>query len=92
MGQTMDPVVFVGKEGVEPSIAATEEAFRRRELIKVRVMRYAPGETVDIAAALAKATHSEMAGKVGNTFLLYRPNPELRERIELPPAKDANEK
>lgn len=88
IGQLLDPVVFIGKEGVgAETIGAVEDAFRRRELIKVRVMKNAPEETRETASAVAEATHSDLAGRVGFTFLLYRPNPTLKERITLPPAK-----
>jgi len=90
IGQLLEPVVFIGKEGItEASVAATEETFNTRELIKVRALKNVPGETDDVAAELAEATHSDVAGRVGHTFLLYRPNPSLKERIALPPAKEA---
>jgi RNA-binding protein len=88
IGQLFEPVVFVGKEGAESAVAPTEDAFKTRELIKVRVLNNAP-ENADItAAALAERTGGEVAGRVGHTFLLYRPNPELKHRIELPAAKE----
>lgn len=89
IGQLLEPVVFVGKEGVtDGSVAATEDAFRTRELIKVRATRGAPGEADDIAEILSTATRSDIAGRVGHTFLLYRPNPDVRAPITLPPAKE----
>ena len=92
IGQRLEPIVHVGKEGVsQESIAATEGVFRRRELIKVRVLKNAPYTTDMIADQLAEATHSDVAGKVGFTFLLYRPNPELKDRIALPAAKEKDE-
>ncbi len=88
IGQLLDPVVFIGKEGVtEANVAATEDAFRTRELIKVRAMKNVPAETDELAAQVAEETHSDVAGRVGHTFLLYRPNPALKERIALPPPK-----
>ena len=87
-GQLLEPVVFVGKEGVDAAIHPTEDAFRTHELIKVRVLRNAPDSTTNIAPELAQRTNSELAGKVGHTFMLYRPNPELKKRIDLPPAKE----
>ena len=84
-GQLLEPVIHVGKEGVsEAAVAAAERAFRTRELIKVRVLKAAPAEADAIAADLAAATGGEVAGRVGHTFLLYLPNPALKERIELP--------
>ena len=89
LGQVLDPVVFIGKEGVsEMNIAAVEAAIKRRELIKVRVQQNAPETTDAIAVRLAEATGSDVAGRVGHTFLLYRPNPALRERITLPPGRE----
>jgi RNA-binding protein len=87
IGQTLDPVVFLGKEGLsEANVAATEDAFRWRELIKVRVMTNIAAETAELGAELATATHSELVSKVGHTFLLYRANPNVKEPIELPKA------
>lgn len=86
-GQLLEPIVHVGKDGVsEESIAATNEVFNRRELIKVRVLKTAPFDTCTIAQQLAEATNSYTTGRVGFTFLLYRPNSSLKERIILPPA------
>jgi RNA-binding protein len=91
LGQLLDPVIHLGKEGVsEAAVAATEDAFRRRELLKVRVLKNAPDAADALAQALAGATGSELAGRVGQTVLLYRPNPELPERIVLPPARTAS--
>ena len=92
IGQLREPVVFVGKEGItEASVAATEDAFRTRELIKVRAMKSVGSETDEIADELAAATHSDVAGRVGHTFLLYRPNASLKARIALPPPKEGGE-
>lgn len=87
IGQLLEPTVFVGKEGTDSAVQPTEDAFRTHELIKVRVLNTAPENTDATAARLAEQTGSEVAGRVGHTFLLYRPNPELKHRIELPPAK-----
>ena len=40
MGTSMDPVVFIGKEGLTPTVVtATKDAIKKRELIKVRVLQ-----------------------------------------------------
>jgi len=89
IGQLLEPIVHIGKEGVsEESIASTEDVFRRRELIKVRALKTAPDNADTTAKALAEATHSDVAGRVGFTYLLYIPNPKLKDRIELPPARE----
>jgi RNA-binding protein len=85
-------MVHVGKEGVSAeSIAATNDAFNTHELLKVRVLKSAPTDTKTTAAALAEATQSDVAGQVGFTFLIYRPNTELKERIAFPRTTDVNE-
>ncbi len=85
LGQTLEPIMHVGKDGVsDECIAATEETFNRRELIKVRVLKNCPDETADAAAELAEATSSKLISKVGFTFLLYKPNETLKEQIKLP--------
>lgn len=92
IGQLLDPLVHIGKEGIsEDAIAAVEDVFRKRELIKVRVLKTAPDDTKTTAAQLAEATTSDMAGRVGFTFLLYRPNVELKQRIVLPAVKTSAE-
>lgn len=85
IGQLLEPIIHIGKEGVsQESIAATEDAFRRRELLKIRVLKNAPLITKEISLQLSQATKSEVAGGVGSTFLLYRENKALKERIKLP--------
>ncbi len=87
IGQLLEPVVHIGKEGINAeSVANIEDVFRRRELIKVRVLKNAPEDADTTAKQLAEATGSDVAGRVGFTFLIYRPNSALKERIELPPA------
>ena len=40
MGTSMDPVVFIGKEGLTPTVVtAAKDAIKKRELIKVRVLQ-----------------------------------------------------
>lgn len=72
LAQTLEPKVFVGKEGVTPSIARLlEEAFRRADLVKVRFT----GDREAIAAQaadLAARTSSALVGSVGKTAAFYR--------------------
>ncbi len=85
LGQTLEPIMHIGKDGIsDECIAATEETFNRRELIKVRVLKNCPDETSDVAAEMAEATNSNLISKVGFTFLLYKPNITLKDQIKLP--------
>jgi RNA-binding protein len=84
LAHPLRPVVQVGKEGVtEALIAAVDRALADHELIKVKLGENADLERHAAAAALAEATHAEVAQVLGNTLLLYRPDPE-RPTIQLP--------
>ena len=45
MGVALEPVVNIGQEGVTPTVVeSAKEVIKKRELIKVRVQKNAPGE------------------------------------------------
>lgn len=81
----LKPVLYVGKEGVTDAAAtALEDAFRTRELLKVKVQEGAPvdarGAADDLAARVAGTRAVQV---IGRTVVLYRPHPEEPE-IRLP--------
>lgn len=85
LAQTLRPQVHVGHGGFsEGQITALEDLFRGRELVKVRILQSSEEDPKELAARMAGETEAEVVGVVGRTFVLYRPNPELKERIELP--------
>ena len=85
LGQTLRAQLHVGHDGLTPGIAgALEDLFKRRELVKVRILKSSDEDAAETAAALSEAAGAAVAGVVGHTFLLYRANPDLKERIELP--------
>lgn len=86
LGQSLDPTLRVGKEGLTPGILKTlEELLDRHELIKVRVQKAAEGTPpAEWAATLAESSGAASLGVVGSTFLLFRANPTLKDRIDLP--------
>ena len=84
LGQSLRPQLHIGHEGVSPgTMTALEDLFRGRELAKVRVLKTAEETPKQLAQELARAAGAVLVGVVGQTFVLYRPNPELKERIEL---------
>jgi len=84
LGHGLDPVVHIGKDGLsEAFVAAVDQALLDHELIKVRVLDTTGLDRHEAADELAKATQSEVAQVLGNTFLLYRVHPE-KPVIELP--------
>jgi RNA-binding protein len=85
LGQYLRPQLHVGHEGYNAGIRSNlEDLFKRRELVKVRILNTSEEEPKELAAALAAEANAALVGVVGKTFVLYRPNPELKERIELP--------
>ncbi len=73
LGHSLEPVVQVGKGGVDDGLLdAVRAALLQHELIKVRVGTEAPDERHDVAEALAAGTDSAVAQVLGRTILLYR--------------------
>ena len=52
--------------------------------MKGKVQQTSAAQPQEVAAALASAAGAALVGVVGRTFLLYRPNPERKDRIRLP--------
>jgi RNA-binding protein len=84
LGHHLDPLVFVGREGVsEPLVNAVREAHENAELLKVRILDTCSGERREIARELETRTGSELIQVLGRTVLLFRRHPE-HPRISLP--------
>lgn len=84
MGMTMDPIVNIGKEGVTPTVVtATQEAIKKRELIKVRVLQNCFEEPRDAIETLADRSNANLVQVIGRNGLLFRRNFD-KPKIELP--------
>lgn len=81
----LNPVLFVGKEGVtDQTVRSLEEAFNTRELLKVKILEAAPMGTREGAEALAARIEGAVAVQaIGRVGVLYRRHPDKPE-IELP--------
>ena len=85
LAQTLRPQLHVGHGGYsEGHLSALEDLFRGRELVKVRILNTSDETPKELAEAVGQAAKAQVVGVVGKTFVLYRPNPDLKERIELP--------
>ena len=85
LAHPLNPVVHVGKAGVNPSVvAAIRRALDDHELIKVKIGADRD-ERARVAALLERECDAELAGAVGTIAILYRAqsDPEKR-RIALP--------
>lgn len=84
LGNTMDPIVQIGKGGVTPTVVdSARDALIKRELIKVRVLQNSADEPADAIRELAAQAEAELVQLIGRNGLLYRHNPE-KPKIELP--------
>jgi RNA-binding protein len=84
LAHPLAPVVRVGKGGVRESvIEETRKSLEAHELIKVRIDADESDLRHELAAKLAAATGSEVAGEIGKTAILYRQREE-KPKIHLP--------
>ncbi|MCX5739549.1 MAG: YhbY family RNA-binding protein [Proteobacteria bacterium] len=82
LAQRLDPVVWVGDEGLSAGVLrALREALAAHELVKVRMR--APADKRAAAAEFAEATGAVLVGLIGHTVILYRRNPDAP-KLELP--------
>lgn len=84
LGQKLEPIVMVGKEGVTPTVVqSAREAIKKRELIKVRVLQNCMDEPGDAITVLAERADVNVVQVIGRNGLLYKRNFE-KTKIELP--------
>ena len=84
LAHPLEPIVRVGRAGVTSSvIEETKRSLNAHELIKVRIENDDSAERKSVAAELATASDSELAGTIGKLAILYRAREEDPE-IELP--------
>jgi RNA-binding protein len=84
LAHALDPVVQIGKEGIdERVVGAVREALRAHELIKVRVLESAPLGKDEAGEQLSLEAGAYVVGKVGRIVMLYRMHEE-KPKIVLP--------
>ncbi|MCD8155884.1 MAG: ribosome assembly RNA-binding protein YhbY [Clostridiales bacterium] len=82
----LNPIFQIGKDSVTPeNIAAIEEAFHTRELIKIAVLKNCADDPNEIADLIAERTRSQVVHVIGKKIVLYRPDKE-KPKILLPRA------
>ena len=73
MGQTMEPVLQIGKDGIsENTVKQCWDALEARELIKVTVLKNASYTAKEACEELCKKVHAEPVQVIGNRFVIYR--------------------
>jgi len=77
IGNQVEPLVRVGKEGVTDTlIMSLEDVLRTRELAKVKVLQNSEEDTKEIAVVMAEKTGAELIHVMGRTILLFKENRE----------------
>ena len=75
LGNSLDPVLQVGKGGITPAVVKqTEETLEAQELIKCRVLQNCALEPKTAAEDLAGQAQADLVQVIGRNFLLYRPS------------------
>lgn len=84
LAMNLEPVMQIGKGSVTPEIvAAVDEAYNTRELIKISVLKNCFDDPKEIAEVIAERTHSQVVQVIGKKIVLYRPDKE-KSKIILP--------
>ena len=85
LAANITPVVHVGKDGVTPEVTASAaEAVKARELIKINVLKNCVYDIREIAETIADRTKADVVTVIGRKIVIYRPNPDKKDRILLP--------
>jgi RNA-binding protein len=84
LGHHLEPVVYVGKEGLSPALLLSlEAALKAHELIKIKLGQNCPLERDIAGKELTKCTGAALVQIIGRMILLYRPNPDISKEKRL---------
>ena len=85
LAHPLKPITQIGKGGVDEQVVQSlDDAFRHRELIKVKVLEAAPVSAKEAADQLAgQVSGAKLVQVIGRTVVLYRQHPDTPE-IRLP--------
>lgn len=69
-----EPALFqLGKEGLSDNFLKTmDDAFRTRELIKIRLLKTVSDDPKELAFDIARYTKSEVVQMIGHTIVFYK--------------------
>lgn len=75
LAQNIDPIFQVGKSSLTPEMTeAIAEAFNKKELIKISVLKNCMDDPREIGEILAERTGSELVQTIGKKIILYKPD------------------
>ena len=74
----MNAILHVGKDGLsDNTVIQADDALRARELIKGKILQNSLEDVREVAEYIAEKTNSKVVTTIGNTFVLYRRNPDI---------------
>lgn len=77
LAQSYETIFQVGKGGISDNlIMQVNDALKKRELIKLRVLDNSMLTSREAADQLAEATKSDVVQVIGSRFVLFRRNPQ----------------
>lgn len=77
LGQTRDPDLKIGREGLTPAFfSELQRHLRAHELVKVRFLGAERGEQKTFCTRIADEGRCVLVGAVGHTALFFRQHPE----------------
>ena len=84
LAMNIEPIFQIGKSSLTPEYTeAIAEAFNKKELIKITVLKNCMDDPNEIAQVLAERTHSQVVQVIGKKIVLYKEN-KGHKKIELP--------
>jgi RNA-binding protein len=73
MAQSMEPVVYVGKDGITENLAAqVKDVLEARELIKCSVQQNCEMDAREACDTLCRLTGAQGVSVLGRKFVLYK--------------------
>ncbi len=84
LAMNIEPVFQIGKSGLTPEVTeAVSEAFNKRELIKLAVLKNCMEDPKTMAAVLSERTKSQVVQVIGKKIVLYKESRDHK-KINLP--------
>ncbi len=84
LASNLEPIFQIGKGSLTPEVTeAVSEAFNKRELIKITVLKNCLDDPKAIAETLADRTRSQVVHVIGRKIVLYKESKDHK-KIELP--------
>lgn len=84
IANTIDPVLIIGKGSIdEDIIKQASDALKKREIIKVSILKNSSTSPRAACDLLCSATGADPVQVIGNRFVIYKPSEE-KPQIQLP--------